>query len=102
MSHTIRRVLLTVGDVTYPLAATEHVDGLKAAIRNAVRSGADFVDVTLDTGSRIGIFATTASVMSITVDNEKVSAGTAADQEALDCPGACTGTYDIDTSFDII
>lgn len=103
MSHMIQRVLLTVADVTYPLAATEHVDVLKAAIRDAVRSGGDFVDVTLDTGRPVSIFTTSSTpVIFLTVDTVDASAGTATGEEATDSPDSPAGMYDIDTSFDII
>lgn len=102
MSHTIQRAFLTVADVTYPLASMEHVDVLKAAIRDAARSGGDFVEIPLDAGRRVSIFATIASVIFITVDIVEVGVGAENGEEATDCSTASPGMYDVDTSFDVI
>ncbi|KSU56342.1 hypothetical protein [Microbacterium enclense] len=103
MSHAIHRLCLSVADATYPLAPTEHVDELKAAIRGAVRSGGDFVDVTLDSGCHLSFFATITSVITITVETVGLDTGTADGEGAADdWAPASFGTYDSDTPWDVI
>lgn len=65
MSQSIERLFLTVADVTFTLAPTEHADVLKTEIARQVQSGGGFVDVTVDDGQRLSFLVTPTSVITI-------------------------------------
>lgn len=102
MPPTIERLQLTVEDVTYPLAPTERLEPLKAAIREAVRAGGDFVEVTLDDGRHLSIYLAGTFTVIVAVDTVHLDTRHAdgpQDEFFQPAPGS---VFDQDYPFDII
>jgi len=102
MPHTIDRLHVVHGGVSYALAPTEHLDAVTTAARDAVRAGGDFVEVALDNGQRLSILVTPSSVLVITTETIRVDGGRGDDLDRVETDDIPSPTYDADNPWDII
>lgn len=102
MSPTIERLSLTVSGVTYQLAPIERLEALKDAIRQAVRAGGDFVDVTVDSGERLSIFLTPTSVVALATETVRLDTGRADGETGERSHPGLAHPYDDQYPYDVI
>ncbi|MFN3950756.1 hypothetical protein [Microbacterium sp.] len=102
MSPSIERLSLSVAGVAYPLAPIERLETLKDAIRQAVRSGGDFVDVTVDSGERLSVFLTAASVVSLATVTVPLDTGRADGEESEPLHPGLAHPFDDQFPYDVI
>ncbi|KZE43297.1 hypothetical protein AVW09_00715 [Microbacterium sp. T32] len=77
MQQTIERVHLTVAGVTHHLSPLEDAGDLKSAVLHAVRTGGDFVEVSLDAGQRLSFLITATTPVVIAVETVVIATETA-------------------------